>query len=77
MLPNIEQFCKLCPRARAIMYCNLDSLVQHCTCEVVASEIIGTAPLPTVILQWDPHTDTFQQISLQVQYAVLVMQLIS
>ena len=68
MLPNIEQFHTLCPRAGAITYCDANSVVQHSSCEVLASEIVEIVPTPTVILQWDSHTDTFKQISLQVHH---------
>ena len=30
------------------------------------NRIIATVPPPNVILQWDPHSDTFYRISLEV-----------
>ena len=66
MLPNIEQFCRACPQARATMYCDPNCVVKHKVCEVLSSDVIATVPPPNVILQWDPHSDIFHRISLQV-----------
>ena len=38
----------------------------HKTCEVMSSDVIATVPPPNVILQWDPQSDTFHRISLEV-----------
>ena len=66
MLPNIEQFCRVCPQSRATMYCDPNCVVKHKTCEVMSSDVIATVPPPNVILQWDPQSDTFHRISLEV-----------
>ena len=66
MLLNIEQFCRACPQARATMYCNPNCVVKHKVCEVLSSDVIATVPPPNVILQWDPHSDIFHRISLEV-----------
>ena len=70
MLPNIEQFCRACPQARATMYCDPNCVVKHKVCEVLSSDVIATVPPPNVILQWDPHSDIFQRISLEVHKKV-------
>ena len=66
MLLNIEQFCRACPQARATMYCNPNCVVKHKVCEVLSSDVIATVPPPNVILQWDPYSDIFHRISLEV-----------
>lgn len=68
MLPNIEQFCRACPQARATMYCDPNCVVKHKVCEV--TDVNATVPPPNVILQWDPHSDIFHRISLEVHKEV-------
>ena len=66
MLPNTEQFCRACPQTRATMYGDPNCVVTHKVCEVLFSDVIATVPPPNVILQWDPHSDIFHRISLEV-----------
>ena len=54
------------PHANAAMYCDPHSVVLHCKCEVLITEIVATIPSPTCILRWDHNIDIFDPINVQV-----------
>ena len=65
-LLSIEQFCQTFPHSQAALYSDPNSVVLHCSREILVENVVAVVPPPRLILHWNTDTDTFNQISSQV-----------